>query len=61
VTPAPSVARVQVLLTARDRAALEAAKLEEIAGELRAEVGWEVSRRRVPELVLREQPRLPTR
>jgi ribosome-binding factor A len=53
VTPAPSAARVQVNFVPAhagvDRdAAL--ARLAALAGELRAEVAAEVSRRRVPEL-----------
>lgn len=63
VTPAPSASRVQVLFVpANDQVDLEAAlaKLEDIASELRAEVAAEVSRRKVPELVFRVQPRLPS-
>ncbi len=63
VTPAPTAARVQVLFVpANDKVDIDAslAKLEEIAGELRTEVAAEVSRRRVPELVFRVQPRMPT-
>lgn len=63
VTPAPSAARVEVrFVPAHDRVDVEAAlaKLDELAGELRAEVAAEVSRRKVPELVFRVQPRLPT-
>lgn len=63
VTPAPSAARLQVLFVpATDKVDVEAAlaKLEEISGELRAEVAAEVSRRKAPELVFRVQPRLPT-
>jgi ribosome-binding factor A len=61
VNPAPSAARVEVLLVPiNDRVDVEAAKarLDEVAGELRAEVAAEVSRRKVPELVFRIVPRV---
>ncbi len=63
VTPAPSSARVEVrFVPTNDQVDVAAAlaKLEEIAGELRSEVAAEVSRRKVPELVFRVQPRLPS-
>src|SRR5678815_30253 len=53
VTPAPSAARVQVnLVPAHAGVDREAAlaRLAELAGELRAEVAAELTRRRVPEL-----------
>ena len=55
VVPAPTAARLHVLLLCppdldRDAAL---ARLQGVAGELRAEVAAELSRRRVPELVFR--------
>jgi ribosome-binding factor A len=55
VIPAPSAARVQVTLLCPPELDREAAasRLNNFAGELRAEVAAELSRRRVPELVFR--------
>jgi ribosome-binding factor A len=63
VIPAPSAARVEVrFVPTGDNVDLDAAlaRLNEVAGELREEVAAEVSRRRVPELVFRIVPRMPT-
>ena len=59
VVPAPTAARVQVILTpTRDNSDLDAAlaRLREVADELREEVAAEVNRRRVPDLVFRIEP-----
>jgi ribosome-binding factor A len=59
VVPAPTSARVQVILTpTRDNFDLDAAlvRLRDVADELREEVAAEVNRRRVPELVFRIEP-----
>jgi ribosome-binding factor A len=63
VTPAPNASRVEVtFVPSRIDLDVEAAleRLNAVAGELRTEVASEVSRRRVPELVFRIVPRMPT-
>ncbi len=63
VIPAPNSARVEVLFVpSSDKVDVDAAldKLHSIVGELRSEVAAEVSRRKIPELVFRVGPRLPT-
>ena len=62
VMPAPSAARVVVtLVPAHDQLDCDAAltRLHAAVAELREEVAAEVSRRRVPELVFRIEPRQP--
>src|SRR5436190_15901404 len=61
VIPAPSASRVQVTLQpAHDGLDPDEAlaRLHEIAPDLREEVASEVTRKRVPELVFRIEPRL---
>ena len=53
-------ARVEVLFVSSDQVDAALDRLHSIAGELRAEVAAEVSRRKIPELVFRVRPRLPT-
>jgi ribosome-binding factor A len=55
VVPAPTAARVLVILTATRDVDVDQAleRLHEFADELREEVAAEISRRRVPELVFR--------
>jgi ribosome-binding factor A len=62
VIPAPSAARLQVTLLCPPELDREAAahRLHDFAGELRAEVAAELSRRRVPELVFRIDTSAPT-
>ena len=63
VVPAPSSARVLVTLEPmRDDLDPEVAlcRVRELAAELREEVATEVTRRRVPELVFRIEPRHPS-